>query len=324
VIISRTPLRISLAGGGSDLSAFYRRESGAVVSCAIDKYITIAVNEKFDGKVRASYSTTEIVDEASDLKHDLIRESLAHVNITRGIEVVSISDVPGEGTGLGSSSSYTVGLLNALYVYRNARLCPERLAYEACCVEIEDCGRPIGKQDQTIAAFGGVQFIRFSPDETVAVEPAACNAKTLEALQDNLLLLYTGITRSAGDILRVQQANMAREAVRANVREMVRIAYRMRECLRFGNVDAVGELLHQGWLYKRALADGITSKQIDAWYNAAREAGAVGGKLLGAGGGGFLLFYAPADRHDDITNALGLRRVPFKFAHAGSQIVYAD
>jgi D-glycero-alpha-D-manno-heptose-7-phosphate kinase len=207
MIISRTPLRISFAGGGSDLPAFYSKETGAVLSTSIDKYIYITVNKKFDRKIRASYSVTEIVDKVEDLRHELIRESLNLVNPPHGIEITSISDIPSQGTGLGSSSTYTVGLLNALYAYIGQQAGAEHLAQEACFIEIERCGKPIGKQDQYIAAYGGLQFIQFNSDESVFVDPVICQLETKVKLQRRLLLLYTGLTRSANGILAEQGKN---------------------------------------------------------------------------------------------------------------------
>jgi galactokinase/mevalonate kinase-like predicted kinase len=207
MIITRTPLRVSFAGGGTDLKAYYGRERGAVLSTAIDKYIYITVNRKFDDKVRVSYSVTEMVDRAADLKHELIREALNLTGISGGIEITSISDVPSQGTGLGSSSSYTVGLLNALYAYTGKLVSAERLADEACRIEIDLCGKPIGKQDQYIAAYGGMQHIQFNPDDSVFVDPLPCHRELREQLQSSLLMLYTGLTRSANDVLSEQRKN---------------------------------------------------------------------------------------------------------------------
>lgn len=328
MIISRTPLRISFAGGGSDLRAFYGHEPGAVVSTAIDKYIYVTVNRKFDHRIRASYSVTEIVDSVDALQHELIRESLRLVGIDRGIEITSISDIPSRGTGLGSSSTYTVGLLNALYAYLGRHAGAERLAREACDVEIEQCGAPIGKQDQYIAAYGGLQYIQFNPDESVFVEPIICSPDTKRRLQDRLLLFYTGMTRSTGTILQEQRVNTeSSQDRRRALREMTQMARDLRDALSPPSVDldVMGELLHHGWLLKRGLASGISDSRIDAWYECARRHGAIGGKILGAGGGGFLLLYAHPERHEDIMAALpDLRPVLFKFEPQGSRIVYVE
>jgi D-glycero-alpha-D-manno-heptose-7-phosphate kinase len=326
VIITRTPLRISLAGGGTDLRAFYGRERGAVVSATIDKYIYITVNRKFDDRVRASYSVTEIVDRASELRHELIREALRLVGIEGGIEITSISDVPSQGTGLGSSSSYTVGLLNALYAFTGRLVSAEQLAAEACRIEIEICGKPIGKQDQYSAAYGGLQFIEFDPDGSVTVQPVVCTRELRQELAHRLLLLYTGMTRSADDVLGAQRTNMERggEAI-AKLRQLRDYADLLRARLGAGHLDGLGEVLHESWLLKRTLADGITSAGIDEWYERARRNGAMGGKLLGAGGGGFLLLYAHPERHAEICAALPeLKPVPFSFEPQGSRIIFIE
>jgi len=326
MIISRTPLRISFAGGGSDLPAYYRQEVGAVVSTTINKYIYITVNRKFDDQIRASYSLTEMVSSVDELKHELIRESLRMLNIRGGIEITSISDIPSRGTGLGSSSSYAVGLLNALYAYLGQHAGAERLAHEACWIELERCIKVIGKQDQYIAAYGGLQFIQFNGDESVFVDPVICQPQTRQALAHGLLMLYTGLTRSANGILQVQSTEMlSNPRKRALVRRMVSLAEQLRDALRVNDLRAFGEILHEGWEAKRRLTDGISSAQIDEWYARARKAGALGGKLLGAGGGGFLLLYAPAERHTAILRALPeLRPTAFRLESQGSKIIYVE
>jgi D-glycero-alpha-D-manno-heptose-7-phosphate kinase len=326
VIITRTPLRISFAGGGSDLPAFYEEERGAVVSTAIDKYIYITVNPKFDHKIRASYSVTEIVDSLAELQHELIREALAMLEINQAIEITSISDIPSQGTGLGSSSSYTVGLLNALHAYRGHMAGAERLAREACAIEIDRCGKPIGKQDQYIAAFGGLQYIRFNSDGSVFTDPVICLPETRKRLQQGLLLLYTGLTRSADNILLEQsRATRSNQEKRDTLRRMVSLADQLCEALGRDDLDGFGEILHAGWLEKRGLVESISNGQIDGWYKRARSAGAIGGKLLGAGGGGFLLLYAKPERHTDICCALPeLRPVPFRFSPQGSKVIYVE
>lgn len=326
MIITRTPLRISFAGGGSDLPAFYQQERGAVISTAIDKYIYITVNPKFDHKIRASYSVTEIVDSVDKLQHELIREALYLLDIRRGIEITSISDIPSRGTGLGSSSSYTVGLLNALYAYRGHMADAERLANEACHIELDRCRKPIGKQDQYIAAYGGLRYIRFNPDGSVFSDPVICLSATRKRLQTRLLLLYTGLTRRADDILTEQSYEIqTSEAKRASLRRMVALADQLCEALGRGDIDSFGEILHAGWLEKQKLAAHISNSQIDDWYERARAAGAIGGKLLGAGGGGFLLFYADPAHHTDICRALPeLRPIPFRFCPQGSKVIYVE
>jgi D-glycero-alpha-D-manno-heptose-7-phosphate kinase len=326
MIISRTPLRISFAGGGSDLEAFYRHGYGAVVSTAINKYIYITVNRKFDHKIRASYSITEIADSVGQIKHELIRETLRMLAVPGAIEVTSISDVPSQGTGLGSSSSYTVGLLNAVHAYNGQFADASRLAQEACRIEIDICGKPIGKQDQYIAAYGGMQYIQFNADGTVSCEPVIMTRETRKNLQASLLMLYTGMTRSADTILKEQSSNTtASEESRGGLQRMVRLAEKLRAAIHAGDTAGLGEILHQGWLEKRKLATGISTTQIDDWYDRALKAGALGGKILGAGGGGFLLLCAPPERHERILHDLPeLQPVPFEFEPRGSSIIFVQ
>ncbi len=325
MIITRTPLRISFAGGGSDLPAFSRHEPGAVVSTTINKYIYITVNKKFDSKIRASYSVTEMADRVEDIRHELIREGLLLTGITGGIEITSISDSPSRGTGLGSSSAYTVGLLHALHAFAGRFAGPRRLAEEACQIEIDRVGRPIGRQDQYIAAFGGFQFIRFEED-TVSVEPVLPGPEFREALQAHLLLLYTGRTRNADTILSEQQRNLENGAETSEDSARLRdLALELRAALLDRSLTGVGEILDAAWAVKRRLASGVTTPEIDEWYARARAAGAVGGKVLGAGGGGFLLLFAAPRDHTAVLSALPeLRQVPFRFEPHGSRIIYVE
>jgi len=326
MIISRTPLRISFMGGGSDLPSFYEQEPGTVISTAIDKYVYITVNKKFDNHIRASYSVTEMVDRLGDLKHELIRESMRLTGIEGGIEITSISDIPSAGTGMGSSSTYTVGLLNALHAYQGLHAGAERLAQEACHIEIDVCRKPIGKQDQYIAAYGGFQCIRFSPNGDVFVDPIVCNPETKAELQRRLLLLYTGITRSANPILEEQNRNTTgNAATRAALRTMSQMAQTMRDALCSNGLGNFGEMLHESWMLKRSLVSTISNSNIDEWYEKARKHGAIGGKILGAGGGGFLLLYAHPECHAAIISALAeLKHVAFRFEPQGSKIIYVE
>jgi len=248
------------------------------------------------------------------------------VGIEGAIEITSISDIPSRGTGLGSSSTYTVGLLNALYAYANHLAGAERLAREACEIEIQRCGKPIGKQDQYIAAYGGLQFIRFNPDESVFVDPIICRPETRERLQSGLLMLYTGLVRSADDILEEQSRNTQNdEEKHACLCRMVGYAMQVREALAHNDLDGFGEVLHANWLEKRSLASGVSKPIIDEWYERARAHGAIGGKILGAGGGGFMLLYAPPERHAEICGALSeLRPVDFGFSPQGSKLIYVE
>jgi D-glycero-alpha-D-manno-heptose-7-phosphate kinase len=324
MIISRTPLRMSLVGGGSDLPAYYRLHGGAVVSTAIDKYVYITLNKKFDDHIRIGYSRTEEVERVGKIKHPLVRESLRLLRIDGGIEITSIADIPSRGSGLGSSSSFTVGLLHALHAYLGQYASAGQLAAEACQIEIEQCAEPIGKQDQYAAAFGGLNFIEFHPDDTVSVEPILCQRETVRKLQEHLLVFYTGVTRRASAVLGTTQAAVANQKSKQKViGRMVDLAGRLKSELQKNHLEAFGEIIHENWRLKRSLTDLISNQAIDNYYNRARRAGAVGGKLLGAGAGGFLLFFAPPDRHEAVARALReLRRVDFGFEPQGSKIIF--
>lgn len=326
MIISRTPLRISFVGGGSDIQSYYKYRVGAVVSTAIDKYIYITVNKKFDHKIRASYSKTENVDHADQLEHPLIRECLKKVGIDHGIEVTSMADIPSEGTGLGSSSSYTVGLLNALYAYKGKHAPAEQLAREACKIEIDILKSPIGKQDHYIAAYGGLQYIQFNPDESVYIDPIICLSETKKEFEKRLLLLYTGLTRSASSILAVQSKNIQnKSSKRGTMAKMVALTREMQTALRKNKLGSIGKLLHKNWMLKKTMADGISNNTIDNLYKIARKHGAFGGKILGAGGGGFLLLYAEPEKHAKILSALpDLRLFPVRVEPQGSKIIFVD
>jgi D-glycero-alpha-D-manno-heptose-7-phosphate kinase len=325
VIITRTPLRISFAGGGSDFPAVYRRTAGAVIATAIDKYMYITVNRKFDGKIRASYSITEMVDRVDELKHELIREALRVTGIAGGIEITSISDIPSRGTGLGSSSTYTVGLLHALHAFAGRHAGARRLAEEACDIELDRLRKPIGKQDQYIAAYGGLQFIKFETDG-VFLEPLLPGGEFRRDLEDHLLLLYTGLTRSADSILAEQQRNYRNgDAAFDGAVRLRDLAIELRAAILERRLGAFGEILDAGWRIKRGLAPGISSPRIDEWYSRARGAGAIGGKLVGAGGGGFLLLFAAPRDHARIRETLPeLRPVPIHLEPFGSRIIYVE
>ena len=323
MIVSKTPLRMSFVGGGSDLPAYYREEEGAVLSTSIDKYMYICVNKKFDGRIRISYTRTEDVEHRLQVEHPLVREALDLVGIDGGVEIASMADIPSKGSGLGSSSTYTVGLLNALYAYRNKFVSKEKLAIQACEIEITRCGEPIGKQDQYAAAYGGINLIRFQSDDSVSVEPVICKPSLLKEMEDSTLVFFTGRTRSASAVLANQSQAMQAANSRALMRRMVQLAFEMKEQLESGTLDHIGELLDENWRLKAQLTSGITDPQIDAWYAKGLANGALGGKLLGAGNGGFMMFYAPKDRHKQISMALAdLEPVRFQFDRTGAQIVF--
>ena len=323
MIISRTPFRVSFAGGGTDLADFYHRSSGAVVSTAIDKYMYITVNRYFDDSIILKYSKTEVVQSVEQVQHPLLRECLKKTGIKRGIEVTSMADVVG-GTGLGSSSAFTVGVLHALYAHLGQFKTPEQLAREACEIEIERLKEPIGKQDQYISAYGGFQFLEFMPDESVRVDPLICPVRTFDALQANLVLLYSGMTRKSGPLLRKAKANFKKnDDVLKTMREQ---AAQLRAELQKGNVETVGPILKEAWEAKKSLAASITNQNIDDAYDAALKSGAVGGKVLGAGGGGFLLLFVPPAKRANVVKRLlsGWREIPFRFESEGSKIIYVS
>jgi D-glycero-alpha-D-manno-heptose-7-phosphate kinase len=321
MIISQTPYRVSFAGGGTDLPAFYRHEFGAVLSTTIDQHIYVTIHRRFEASIRVSYSRTEVAAALDDVQHELVREAMRQVEIDEPLEITTIGDVP-SGTGMGSSSSLTVGLLTALHGYRHRVVSPRQLADEACRIEIETLGKPIGRQDQYAAAFGGLNYIRFNPDESVEVEPVPCRSETLRELEQRVLLAYTGQTRDANEILE-RQSSRAVENISV-LRALRDLADKMRHALAGpGDLDRFAALLHEGWELKRSLGCGISNDRIDEWYAAARRAGAGGGKLLGAGGGGFLLLLAPPWRHRAIREALGRpQELSFRIAPYGSRNIF--
>lgn len=333
MIISRTPLRVSFLGGGTDLPDFYQEEEGAVLSTTIDKYIYITVNDRFDESYRLSYSKTEICESVDKIEHKIFRSVLGKYaqearskNGGRGLEILSMADIP-SGTGLGSSSSFTVALLHALKAHIGRFQSAEDLASEASRIEIEDLREPIGKQDQYAAAYGGLQYIRFLPTGEVSAEPVICTRTTKDALEKSMLVFYTGMTRSASGVLSEQKSNTALK--RETLRTMRDLASRLRNILQDGSGGAAktmsrtGELLHEGWMLKKTLAAGISASQIDQWYERARAAGATGGKILGAGGGGFLLVICEPDKQARVKSELSdLRPVRMGLESFGSRIIF--
>ena len=323
MIITRTPFRVSFIGGGTDLADYYRVEAGAVVSTAIDRYMYIVVNPSFDDTIRVSYSRTEIVKDVAEIRHPIVREALKLVGITGGIEIVSIADIPAK-TGLGSSSSFTVGLLNSLYAYKGVLKSAEELAREACHIEIDILGEPAGKQDQYIAAYGGLRYIQFNPDETVFTEPIIYARKSKEELSRSLLLFYTGDTRDARSILEQQKANISQPDKVVSLKKIRDLALELKGSLNSNaSPDILGKFLHDGWQLKKQLAGDISNDKIDGYYQKAMSAGALGGKILGAGGGGFLLLYCPEEKQPGVRQALGgLALTRFSLEPEGSKIIY--
>ena len=315
---------MSFVGGGSDLPAFYLNNDGAVISTAIDKYIYVNVNKKFDDGIRVAYSKNEEVSSVDQIEHRLVRAAMKHLELAGGIEITTIADIPSKGTGLGSSSSFTVGLLHVLNAYKGRYVSSEQLACDSCHIEIDICGEPIGKQDQYAAAFGGFNLIEFKRNGSVIVSPIICDHSTLLEIETNILVFYTGITRSASALLRHQSEEIAgSEQKRKTLSRMVELAYVLRDELHKNNAVALGEILHENWMLKKSITAGISTGDIDQLYSAARAEGAAGGKILGAGAGGFLMLYAPREAHAAIRSALHmLRPVSFGFEPLGSRIIF--
>lgn len=321
MIITKTPFRISFAGGGSDMADFYREHEGCVLSTSINRYMYLSLHPYFDSRKTAlKYSQTEIVDHLNDIDHTIFRCVLNDKKI-EGVEISSTADVP-SGTGLGSSSSFTVGLLHTLYCYKGRYISKAKLAEEACNIEIDKIGSPIGKQDQYAAAFGGLNFITFHQDDTVSVEPLIAKPETIRKLQDNLVMFYTGITHDANKILAEQKKNISKSDKTQNLIQMCRLARDAKHSLENNELSDFGTILNEGWRRKRELAVGISVSKIDEIYEMAMKCGAEGGKLLGAGGGGFLLFYCPKEKQEYLKNRLRLTIFPFSFEHDGSSVVY--
>ena len=321
MIIVQTPLRISFFGGGTDFSSFFLEEGGCVLTSAIDKYIFVAIKERFDSKLRVGYTQTEMVDEIDQIHHELIRESLRLTGIERGVEITTMGDIPSEGSGLGSSSTVTVGALHAMYAYRGEIVSADRLAREACTVEIETLKKPIGIQDQYIAAYGGLRFLEFLPSGEVKAEKVKISPEAHRALNDNFLLFFTGVSRSSSSILQEQTSKM-RDRVR-ELREIKQMALQARSDIEKGNIDDLGVLIHQSWELKKRLAGKVSNGHINEIYETARRAGAIGGKITGAGGGGFLLLYVPYGCQNSVRTALhGLQELPFRLEADGTKVIF--
>lgn len=321
MIIVQTPLRISLFGGGTDFPSFFMEEGGCVLSSAIDKFIFVAIKERFDSKLRIGYTQAEMVDEIDQIRHELIRESLRLTGIERGVEITTMGDIPSEGSGLGSSSTVTVGALHAMYTYRGEIISAERLAREACAIEIETLKKPIGVQDQYIAAYGGLRYFEFLPGGEVRSEKIKISPEAQRVLNDNLLLFFTGTTRQSSSILK-EQTNNIKDRL-SELREIKQMTCQARSDIEKGNFDALGVLIHQSWQLKKRLAGTISNGHINEIYKSARRAGATGGKITGAGGGGFLLLYVPYKHQNKVRTALnGLQELPFRLEADGTKVIF--
>ena len=321
MIITKTPFRVSFCGGGSDMANFYEKYGGCVLSTSINKYCYISIHPYFnENQTLLKYSENELVDSPDQIKHRIFRQVLTDMGV-HGVEISSTADIPG-GTGLGSSSTFTVGLLNTLNCYNGKFVSKDKLAKLACEAEIEKLGNPIGKQDQYGAALGGLNFIKFNQDGSVSHEPILMEGKTYKELQKNLLMFYTGTTRSANTILAEQTKNITSEDKAKNLLKMCGLAKDMKVALENNDISSFGKILDEGWQLKKELASGIANPAIDEAYEIAMKNGALGGKLLGAGGGGFLLFYCEEEKQDQLKKAIGLRELDFSFERDGTSVIY--
>jgi len=320
MIITQTPLRIGLLGGGTDLPSYYREHGGRVLNCAIDKYIYVVVKQRFDDEIYVNYSKKEIVSRVEDLEHELVREAMLMTGVRSGVEITTLADIPSTGTGLGSSSAVTVGLLQALFAYTGRQLSGEELAERACAIEIDRCGKPIGKQDQYIAALGGIRDLRFGPGDEVTSEELGIPTAQRLALQQQIMLFYTNVTRRADSILAEQNANVSTTLPQLDLlRDLAGFAA---ERLRSGDIDAIGPALRESWEAKRKLASGVSNDQIDQAVSRALDAGASGVKLTGAGGGGFLVVICPMERQPAVRESLSdMRELPIRLDRLGSRVV---
>jgi len=321
MIITQTPLRVGLVGGGTDLPDYYREHGGRVLNAAIDKFLYVIVKQRFDDDIYVNYSRKEIVSRVEDLQHELVREALHMAGIRGGVEITTLADIPSAGSGLGSSSSVTVGLLHALFAYQGRQVSAEELAERACAIEIDRCRKPIGKQDQYAAAFGGICDIRFGRGDRVVVDQIDLPAPLRRRFQDELMLFYTGITRKADSILGEQTANIANRIPQLDeLRDLASVAA---DGLRAGDTDAVGAALCKSWQAKRTLATGVSNQQIDDAVQAALDAGATGAKVTGAGGGGFLLVTCPVENQRVVRERLAeMTELPIKLEPLGSRVIF--
>lgn len=325
MIISRTPLRISFVGGGSDIPKFYRKFGGAALSMSINKYLYVAINEGFDDLININHAVIERARTIYEVEHTLIRTVLDMFHVDKKINISIISDIHPKGSGLGSSSALTVGLINALTQYQKHNISKEDLARKACEIEIDILNNPIGKQDQYSSSYGGMNFLEFNSDGSVTVSPVTCSQQSLELISSNIIVFYTGIQSTSGEILSRYQNNLDQAEKTTILRKMVKLAYQMRQELDQDNISNFGKYLHENWLLKKQIEDSISNPQIDEYYETGIKNGALGGKLLGAGGRGYIMFYAPKSRHASIINALSsLEYIHIKLDHEGSKVFNLD
>jgi len=325
MIIVKTPLRISFVGGGSDMRDFYSRHDGSVISSAIDKFVYAIIKQRFDDMIYINYSRKECVENLSEIQHDLVREAMKTTGVTKGIEITTLADIPSSGSGLGSSSSITVALLHALYAFQNVLVTAEQLAEEACRIEIDILGKPIGRQDQYAAAFGGTNKFTFKKGEVIERTPVIMNNTTLRRFSSSLLLYFTGITRSADEILSRQKKNLLSDQKIQIMKSMVALVDPFTEAMKNSDIDECGVLLDKNWQLKQQMASGISNDKITAMYEKAKAAGAVAGKVAGAGGGGFLLLIVPREKQNAVFEAMDEHReLPFMTELSGSKVIFDD
>jgi D-glycero-alpha-D-manno-heptose-7-phosphate kinase len=325
MIIVRTPLRISFVGGGSDLKAYYHHDQGQVVCTAIDKFVYAIVKERFDDMIYINYSQKETVAHVDEIQHDLVREAMKITGVEKGIEITTLADIPSSGSGLGSSSSVTVALLHALYSYQNILVTAEQLAQEACRIEIDILGKPIGRQDQYASAYGGMNRFSFHADDTTRRTPVRMDLAVQRKFASSLLLYFTGITRSADKILDQQGSNMGAENKRRTMQTMVELVAPFADAMEKGDIITCGQLLDQNWQLKQQMAAGISNPVIEEMFGRAKSAGALAGKICGAGGGGFLLLIAARENQNEVFKAMqGYREMPFMIEQSGSKVIFDD
>lgn len=325
MIIVRTPLRISFVGGGSDLKNFYAHANGKVICTAIDKFVYAIVKERFDDMIYINYSKKETVDNVDDIRHDLVREAMKMTGVESGVEITTLADIPSSGSGLGSSSSITVALLHALYTYRNHLVTAEQLAADACRIEIDIMGKPIGRQDQYAAAYGGINKFTFCANDMTQRDPIQMTGPIRRKFSSSLLLYYTGITRSANEILSMQKTNLLSTQTFQTMQQMVSLVDPFTDAMRQGDILTCAELMDKNWQMKQKMAAGISNDRIGEMYRTARKAGALAGKIAGAGGGGFLLLLVPREKQNDVFEALkNYRELPFMFSESGSKVIFDE
>jgi len=321
MIITQTPLRVGLVGGGTDLPDYYREHGGRVLNAAIDKYVYVVIKQRFDDDIYINYSQKEIVSRVEDVQHDLVREAMHMAGVRKGVEITTLADIPSAGSGLGSSSAVTVGLLHALFAYAGRQVSAEELADRACTIELERCGKPIGKQDQYAAAYGGICDMRFGPGDRVIVDQLRLEPTAHRRFQSQLMLFYTGITRSADTILKEQTANIGDRL--AQLHQLRDLAAEAADGLRAGDPGSVGVALGKSWEAKRALAAGVSNQQLDDAVEGALAVGATGAKVAGAGGGGFVLVSCPLECQTAVRGAMGeMKELPIKIDPYGSRVIF--